>query len=130
MTVQEWIDAYERAWEERDADAAAAIFTPDAIYRDHPLQAPHVGQDGVRTYWASVTSTQDKVDVRFGTPVVAADSRRAAVEWWVTMLNGGAEVTLNGVLVLRFAPDGRCEELREAWFFEAGHHEPPEGWGL
>jgi ketosteroid isomerase-like protein len=130
MTVQEWIDAYERAWEERDADAAAAIFTPDAIYRDHPLQPPHVGQEGVRSYWANVTSTQDQVDVRFGAPVIAPDSRRAAVEWWVTMLNGGAEVTLNGVLVLRFAEDGRCDELREAWFFEAGHHQPPEGWGV
>jgi hypothetical protein len=130
VNVQEWIDAYGRAWEARDADAAQALFTEDAIYRDHPLQPAHVGHDGVRSYWANVTSTQDEVNVRFGSPVVAEDSRRAAVEWWVTMLNGGAEVTVTGVLVLRFADDGRCEELREAWFFEAGHHEPPEGWGV
>ena len=130
MTVQEWIDAYGRAWETRDADAAAALFTPNALYRDHPLGPPHVGEDGVRSYWANVTSTQDRVEVRFGTPIVAADAGRAAVEWWVTMLNDGAEVTLTGILFLRFAPDGRCEELREAWHFEAGHHEPPSGWGV
>ena len=129
MNVQEWIDAYGRAWEERDADAAAAIFTPDALYRDHPMQPPHTGQDGVHSYWSNVTSTQDQVKVRWGVPVAAADGSRAAVEWWVTMLNGGAEVTLTGILYLRFAADGRCEELREAWFFEGGHHEPPAGWG-
>ena len=129
MTVQEWIDAYGRAWEERDADAAAAIFTDDAIYRDHPLGPPHEGSDGVRSYWSNVTATQDQVQVRWGAPVVAPDQRKAAVEWWVTMLNGGAEVTLTGILFLRFAGDGRCEELREAWHFEAGHHDPPAGWG-
>ena len=29
------------------------------------------------------------------------------------MVDGGREVTLPGCLVLRFTPDGRCEELRE-----------------
>jgi hypothetical protein len=129
VTVQEWIDAYGRAWEERDADAAAAIFTDDAIYRDNPLGPPHTGRDGVHAYWANVTSTQDAVKVRWGAPIVAADQRKAAVEWWVTMLNGGAEVTLTGILFLRFAADGRCEELREAWHFDAAHHDPPAGWG-
>jgi len=130
LSVLEWIEAYGRAWETRDADAAAELFTPDAVYRDVPLGPPHLGQDGVRSYWANVTSTQDQVQVRFGDPIVAADGRRAAVEWWVTMLNAQAEVTLTGVLVLRFAPDGRCEELREAWHFEAGHQQPPDGWGV
>ena len=45
------------------------------------------------------------------------------------MLNGGAEVTLIGILFLRFAEDGRCEDLREAWLFEPGDHAPHEGWG-
>ena len=129
MRVGDWIAAYGRAWEGRDADAAAAIFTEDAIYRDHPLGPPHLGQEGVRSYWANVTSTQDQVSVRWGEPIVSADERHAAVEWWVTLLNGGAEVTLTGILFLHFAADGRCQELREAWHFEAGHHEPPEGWG-
>jgi hypothetical protein len=46
------------------------------------------------------------------------------------MQNGGADVTLTGILMLRFDDDGRCSELREAWHFEAGHHEPPSGWGV
>jgi SnoaL-like domain len=128
--IDEWIAAYGRAWEERDAEAAAALFSDDSIYRDHPLGPPHLGADGVRKYWSDVTATQAGVTVRFGTPVVSPGERRAAVEFWVNMENAGSEVTLTGILMLRFEPGGRCEELREAWHFEVGRHDPPAGWGL
>jgi hypothetical protein len=129
MTVQQWVDAYAQAWRDRDADAAAALFTEDSLYRAHPLQDPHRGQEGVHGYWSDVIATQDRVDVRMGRPVESSDGRRAGVEFWVRMLNSGAEVTLIGILFLRFADDGRCEELRETWLFEAGDHAPHEGWG-
>jgi SnoaL-like domain len=129
MTVQGWVDAYAQSWRDRDADAAAALFTDDSIYRDHPLQDGHHGAAGVHQYWADVTASQDAVDVRMGRPIESADGRRAAVEFWVRMLNAGAEVTLVGILFLRFSDDGRCEDLRETWIFEPGHHSPHEGWG-
>ena len=130
MTVQQWVDAYGQAWRDRDADAAANLSTDDCLYRDHPLQEAHRGSEGVRSYWANVTSTQDRVDVRMGRPVESTDGRRSAVEFWVRMLSSGAEVTLIGILFLRFAEDGRCEELRETWLFEPGDHAPHEGWGV
>ena len=129
MTVQDWVDAYAQAWRDRDADAAAALFTEDSLYREHPLQQPHRGAVGVHAYWASVTSKQDRVDVRMGRPIESQDGRRAAVEFWVRMLSSGAEVTLVGILFLRFTEDGRCAELRETWHFEPGDHAPHEGWG-
>ena len=130
MTVQEWVDAYAQAWRDRDADAAAKLFADDCLYWSHPLQEPHRGAEGVHSYWANVTSTQDRVDVRMGRPIESSDGRRAAVEFWVRMLNSGAEATLVGILFLRFAEDGRCEELRESWLFEPGDHAPHDGWGV
>lgn len=129
MTVGQWVEAYGKAWRDRDADAAARLFTEDCSYRDHPLQEAHRGSRGVRSYWESVTATQDRVDVRMGSPVESADGRRAAVEFWVRMRASGDEVTLIGILFLRFAGDGRCEDLRETWFFEPGDHAPHAGWG-
>jgi ketosteroid isomerase-like protein len=128
MTVEEWIEAYGRAWREKDATAAASLFTGTAVYRSHPLREPHIGTDAIHTYWSRATEDQDEFELRFGTPIVAGD--RAAVEWWAQMRVDGEDVTLPGILYLRFAPDGRCEELREAWHLEDGRHPPPPGWGV
>jgi hypothetical protein len=86
-----------------------------------------VGTSAIRDYWRQATERQEDLDLRFGTPVVAGN--RAAVEWWAQMRSDGEDITLPGILYLRFAPDGRCEELREAWHRRAGRRPPPEGWG-
>ena len=65
--------------------------------------------------------------VAAGEPIVSGN--RAAVEWWGIMRDEGEEITLPGILMLRFAPDGRCEELRECWHVESGRIDPPAGWG-
>jgi uncharacterized protein (TIGR02246 family) len=123
-----WIEAYARAWRDKDSDAAAKLFTEDALYRSHPLREPHVGRRAIRDYWRRATSGQEALELSFGTPIVAAD--RAAVEWWAQMRSDGEEITMPGILYLRFAGDGRCAELREVWHVEAGSHPPPAGWGL
>jgi hypothetical protein len=125
--VEAWLDGYRAAWEGRDADAAAALFTEDALYREQPYQEPFHGRSGVHAYWTEVTATQEDVQFRYGTPVV--DGQRAAAEWWVTMLNGGAEVTLAGEFLLLFDDAGLCRELREYWHFAEGRLTPPPGWG-
>jgi ketosteroid isomerase-like protein len=129
MTIQEWVDGYGQAWRDKDADAAAALFTENATYRDHPTAEDHHGPDGVRTYWTNITAPQENPDVSMGTPIVSADGRRAAVEFWVRVVNDGQPVSVIGILFMRFADDGLCEELRETWNFEMGDHAPPAGWG-
>lgn len=127
LSVADWLAGYRQAWMERDPDAAAALFTEDASYRVQPYEEAHAGPEGVRAYWAGVTTTQDAVELEYGTPVV--EGNRAAVEWWVTLLSDGAEITLAGEFMLRFDENGLCEELREYWHFGEGKLEPPAGWG-
>jgi len=127
MTVTEWIDAYRQAWEDRDPEAAASLFTEDAWYRSNIYEDPHEGRDGVTAYWSGVTSAQSDVSVQMGQPSVEGD--RVTVEFWTNMAVEGDPVTLAGCLLLDFAPDGRCRRLREYWNFEQGTHAPPPGWG-
>lgn len=127
VTRREWLEAYRRAWEQADVDGAVALFTEDAVYRSSPFRPPSVGSKGIREYWSAVTSSQRETQVRIGEPIEAGS--KVAVEWWTTMSEGENEITLPGCLVLRFAEDGRCRELREYWHVEHRRIDPPEGWG-
>ncbi len=41
LDAAEWIERYRRAWEEADADAVVALFTPGALYRSQIFRDPH-----------------------------------------------------------------------------------------
>jgi steroid delta-isomerase len=127
MDVREWLEAYRRAWEGKDADAAAALFAEDATYRSNIFESPHPGPQGVRQYWLDVTASQEDVRVLIGEPF--GDGDRVAAEFWTTMLAGGGESTLAGILLLEFDGDGRCAALREYWHFQPGLVNPPPEWG-
>ena len=60
----------------------------------------------------------------FGAPLVDGD--RAAVEWWAFAQEGGAEVTLAGISLLRFDPSGLVVEQRDAWAMAEGRVERPD----
>ena len=125
--VEEWLRRYASAWEDADAGAAAGLFADEASYRSHIFRRAHEGRQGVRAYWEAATSTQSHVDVRWGRPLV--DGERVAVEWWTVMVDAEeGEITLPGVLLLRFREDS-CVELREYWHLTDGRREPYAGWG-
>jgi limonene-1,2-epoxide hydrolase len=122
-----WLEGYRRAWERADARGVLELFTPDARYRAHPLRPAHTGHDGVAAYWARATADQVEVRVRLGDPVV--DGQRVAAEWWTTMVAGGHPATVAGCLLLTFAADGRCRDLRECWNETDSVTDPQPDWG-
>ena len=127
MDVGSWLEAYRHAWQDRDVEAAAALFAEQATYRANIFEEPYEGREGVRRYWRDVTATQKDVRVVMGRPFTDGD--RVAAEFWTTMTNDGADITLPGCLLLRFGDDGLCIALREYWHVETGRLEPPPGWG-
>src|SRR5262245_7856894 len=127
MAPAEWLSSYRTAWLTRDAAAAAALFTADATYAEQPYQDALAGPAAVRDYWARVTATQSNIEMRYGIPITVGN--RTAVEWWTTLVNDGAPVTLAGPFILKFDAYGRCRSLREYWQFSDGTHEPKPGWG-
>lgn len=127
MNHHQWLEDYRRAWVDRNADAAAELFTEDAIYREQPFKPPFSGRGAIRQYWATVTQAQSSVELRYGSPVV--EGRRVAVEWWANLVNDGSPITLAGEFLLSFDEHGRCRELREYWTLTDGRVDPPPGWG-
>jgi predicted SnoaL-like aldol condensation-catalyzing enzyme len=127
VTPTQWLEAYRQAWQQRDADAAAALFTENATYTEQPYQAAFEGRQGVHDYWARVTATQSEVEMQFGKPL--SNGNRTAVEWWTTLENGGHAITLAGSFMLEFDDSGLCSCLREYWHFAEGTQQPWSGWG-
>jgi len=128
LSIASWIEAYRRAWEDRNDLAVGELFTQDAIYRSHPFREPLLGREAIRAYWRQATDSLTSVAVEFGRPVTGGS--RAAVEWWAILRDEDTATTLPGALILRFDRHGRCEELREYWHLEEGRSIPaPHGWG-
>jgi nuclear transport factor 2 (NTF2) superfamily protein len=127
VELPEWIESYARAWETADEDLVASLFTGNARYRSSPFREPFRGLEEIRDYWRRGAGSQRQTHVRMGRAFV--DGNRVAVEWWTTMIDDGAEVTLPGCLLLRFDEDGLCADLREYWHLEPGRHDAFPGWG-
>ena len=110
-----WMEAYGRAWEDRDAAAAAALFTADARYRETPWAEPFEGREGVAAYWQRVTPDQD--DIAFAFEVLAVSGSTGFARWSCRFrsISGDAPVELNGIFVLDFADANLVSSLREWW---------------
>lgn len=126
--VRRWVVAWLRAWPAKDTEPLAAVYADDAVFRSQPFREPHLGREGVLEYARWSFSDQDGlVGCWFGEPVVVAD--RATVEYWAILVEKGEEVTIAGVALLRFDPEGRVRVQRDYWSLEPGGREPPEEWG-
>lgn len=120
-----WAATWERSWTAGTVGPITALYAPAASYRSHPMRDPEPG--GAEAYVRRTFAEETGVRCRFGTPIVAGD--RAAVEWWASFTEDGAEVTLAGATVLVFDADGLVVEHVDYWAQAAGRVEPFDGWG-
>jgi hypothetical protein len=110
-----WLDRYGRAWEERDPDQAAALFTADASYRETPFDPPMIGHAAIRDYWAGAVAGQK--DVKFTYEVLACRGEEGISTWHAdfTGVPGGESIDLDGIFRCRFGESGLVSALEEWW---------------
>jgi len=117
--LEDWLARYGRAWETGDPDAASALFTEDATYRETPFGEVMTGREAIRRYWFEVPQTQR--DISFGWEVVGTDP--VVVLWRASYirLRDERRITLDGVFLLEFDEEaGLCRTLREWWHLDEG----------
>ena len=112
--VDRWMEAYKAAWISNVPSEVAELFTEDAVYAVSPFAEPWTGRDEIVRRW--VAGIRQDVDITY--EVLSVQAGRAVIHWHVFTRNVGdpVRVEYDGVLVVRFAPDGRCSEHRE-WYF-------------
>jgi ketosteroid isomerase-like protein len=107
-----WLDAYFHAWVSNDPDDVTALFTEDATYQVGPFAEPWRGRDEIVGRWVEGGTLSDPVFE--WEPLVLQDEVGVA-RWNVRWAGDAGDNQQDGVLVLRFAADGRCAEHRE-WY--------------
>ena len=80
MTIEQFMQGYKAAWEERDPSRFAALFQPDGEYHNTPFQAQR-GTAQLLEYWKRVQLQQD---VRVSFEVLASTPSSGLAHWHVT----------------------------------------------
>lgn len=109
--VADWLRRYADAWESRDPDAAAALFTEDGEYHVTPFESL-VGREEIRTYWKNATAGQTDIDVE--TEVIAVTTDLGVGRFVSDRTESGTRSITDGVCLVKL-DDGTCREFREWW---------------
>lgn len=146
MNIQEFMQGYKAAWEQRDPSMFAALFHPDGQYHNTPFQVQR-GTAQLVEYWKRV-QLQEDVQLRYEVLASTADSGIA--HWHVTYQVASEELfqiwakstgtnlvarkpgdplprmVLDGVLQASFSGN-RCAEARLWWHSMPQPAESPPG---
>ena len=108
-----WLEAYRRSWEERDPNAAAALFTEDGVYAWGPYEEPLRGRDAIRARWAEVTAGQSNVS--FSSEPLGSVESGGVAHWACSFDVGDLHIELDGIFIVVLTEDGLCSDFREWW---------------
>jgi SnoaL-like protein len=112
---QSWLEAYGRAWKDRNPQAAADLFTENGTYQVTPFVEPMRGRAAIFEYWSGVAETER--DIQFGYEVLAVTQEAGIARWWASFhrVPPGLQTKLDGIFLITLDADGRCQSLREWW---------------
>lgn len=118
--LDRWLRAYKKAWEERDPQAAADLFTNDAEYYWTPLDPPARGPAGVAAAWEGAVSQQR--DITFTYEILAVTATLGIARWRAEFIRtpAQAKVVIEGILAVEFAALQKCRIFREWWHSREG----------
>ena len=114
-TFNAWLEKYGRAWETRDAKAAAELYTEDGTYQVTPFVEPLRGRAAILNYWTHVAETEEQV--QFSYEILAVTHEQGIARWRASflILRPGLRTKLDGIFVIALDGQGRCTRLREWW---------------
>ncbi len=110
-----WLEAYGRAWESRDPQAAATLFAEDATYQVMPFLEPMSGRPAILDYWSDAARTEE--DIHFGFEILSVTQKRGIARWWSSFVRvpPGAATKLDGIFLITLDSASLCTSLREWW---------------
>ena len=128
--ARRWAETWQRGWEALDTELVLTLYADGALLSTEPFRAPFRGRGGVRDYVSRVFAEEQSPRVWMAEPIVDGD--RAAISWWASMGEQGADVSYAGTSNLRFDDDGLVLEQWDTWNMVAERRDAPDApdaWG-
>ena len=115
VAFKSWMDAYGQSWENRNPEAAAALFTEKGTYQVTPFLEPICGRKAIFEYWSEVARTEE--NIRFGYEILVANPELNIARWSASfvIVPQGLQTQLDGIFLISLDEDGRCKSLQEWW---------------
>src|SRR3989338_8001239 len=104
MDANRFLAQYKEAWETKNPDLAALLFTRDAHYHETPFDEPIVGREAIRAYWKGAPDTQQ--DIHFAVRDSFTVGHTPGAEWGAALRDkpGGGRRRRLGRLLGRGRP--------------------------
>ena len=115
---ESWLNAYGRAWESRNPEAASGLFAEDGIYQVTPFDEPLRGREAIFEYWSTVAQTEECIEFRYEILVTNAQLNIAKWSASFVIVPHGLHTKLDGIFLISLNEEGRCKSLREWWHKE------------
>jgi SnoaL-like protein len=115
VAFKSWLDAYGHAWENRNPEAAAALFNESGTYQVTPFLEPMRGRKAIFEYWSEVARTEK--DIRFGFEILVVKDELYIARWSASFVRvpPGLRTRLDGIFLISLDDEGRCKSLQEWW---------------
>jgi len=110
-----WMDKYGRAWEARDAKAAAELYAENGTYQVTPFVEPMRGLAAIFEYWTHVAQTEE--NIQFEYEILALTPEHGIAQWSASfvIVPQQLKTKLDGIFVIVLDERGKCLRLREWW---------------
>jgi len=115
VAFKSWLDAYGQAWENRNPEAAAALFNESGTYQVTPFLEPRGGRKAIFEYWSEVARTEK--DIRFVYEILVVKDELNIARWSASFVRvpPWLQTKLDGIFLVSLDDEGRCKSLREWW---------------
>jgi ketosteroid isomerase-like protein len=107
-----WLTALGDAWEQGDADAAAALFAPGATFQPSPFGDLVRGRSRIAAHWAEVMSGRQAI--RFQGEILGVSATYGIAHWRVVIGQPDDRpiAVVDGILLAAFDRRGRATSVR------------------
>ena len=114
IAARKFLAQYKEAWESKNADLAASLFTRDAHYWENPFGEAIVGREAIHAYWEAATREQE--DIQFAVKSSFHQKYTLVAEWICSYTHrpSGERRELAGMLFADFY-GGQVRTFREYW---------------